>query len=229
MRYDDSNLSEDLKLFKSIKDAEVIIGGLSKPSKMPWLGWSISAKQCKVGGKLAKIPGSVCHKCYALKGRYVFKATQNALNRRHENSLSPLFVPAFVYTLNTKASKIPQNKRFFRWFDSGDLQSLDMLCDINTIAKHTPTIQHWLPTKESTICRDFFREVGIPSINLTIRLSAAMMDETPPTWWPIGSAVFSETVPDGAKRCPAPEQGNSCESCRRCWDKNIHLVAYHAH
>ena len=59
------------------KDALKIIGGsLSKPSKMP--GWSIGlpAKECKTGGKLQKVPGSVCFDCYALKGCYVFKVVQ---------------------------------------------------------------------------------------------------------------------------------------------------------
>ena len=43
------------------KTALQIIGGsLSKPSKMP--GWSIGlpAKECKTGGKLQKVKGSVC-------------------------------------------------------------------------------------------------------------------------------------------------------------------------
>ena len=56
------------------KDALKIIGGsLSKPSKMP--GWSIGlpAKECKTGGKLQQMKGSVCYDCYALKGCYVFK------------------------------------------------------------------------------------------------------------------------------------------------------------
>ena len=59
------------------KEALKIIGGsLSKPSKMP--GWSIGlpAKECKTGGKLQKVQGSVCYDCYALKGCYVFKVIQ---------------------------------------------------------------------------------------------------------------------------------------------------------
>ena len=67
------------------KEALKIIGGsLSKPSKMP--GWSIGlpAKECKTGGKLQKVPGSVCYDCYALKGCYVFKVVQDAQYRRLE-------------------------------------------------------------------------------------------------------------------------------------------------
>ena len=65
------------------KEALKIIGGsLSKPSKMP--GWSIGlpAKECKTGGKLQAVKGSVCYDCYALKGCYVFKVVQDAQYRR---------------------------------------------------------------------------------------------------------------------------------------------------
>mgnify|MGYP003328863762 CR=1 FL=1 len=56
-----------------IKDIEKKIGTLSNPSKMPSYAWGISAKHCNVGSKLAKIKGTICNKCYALKGHYAFK------------------------------------------------------------------------------------------------------------------------------------------------------------
>lgn len=227
MRYDDSNITNDLASFGSIKDAELLVGGLSKPGKMPWFGWSVSAKRCKVGGKLAKQVGSVCHGCYALKGRYVFPGVQSALDRRLDCSNGPLFVPAFVFLLNTKAAKIPAQQRYFRWFDSGDIQSIDMLWNINTIAKHTPTVKHWLPTKEVNTVREFYKYPGIQAPNLTIRVSAPMMDQSP--IWPIGSSVFTDKVPDGAKRCPAPSQGNQCRDCRTCWNPSVPHVSYHSH
>ena len=42
------------------KEAWTLVGGLSKPSKMP--GWSIGipAKECKTGKKLRQIKNSVC-------------------------------------------------------------------------------------------------------------------------------------------------------------------------
>ena len=54
------------------------VGGLSKPSKMPGYGYSISAKKCHVGSRLRKIENSVCSTCYALKGRYVFDNVKKA-------------------------------------------------------------------------------------------------------------------------------------------------------
>ena len=71
-------------IFNSIKEAELAVGNLSRPSKMPSYAWSISARRCNVGSKLAKVKGSVCEGCYALKGRYMFSNTQDALERRYD-------------------------------------------------------------------------------------------------------------------------------------------------
>ena len=42
------------------KELDQLTGTLSKPSKMPGWAYGIPAKECKVGSKLAKIPGTVC-------------------------------------------------------------------------------------------------------------------------------------------------------------------------
>ena len=51
------------------KEAEKIVGGLSKPSKMPGPAYNLPASACITGQKLAKVPGSVCAGCYALADR----------------------------------------------------------------------------------------------------------------------------------------------------------------
>ena len=61
-----------------LKEIEAKIGGLSNTSKMPAYSWGISAKDCKTGSKLALIDGTICNKCYANKGCYVFKVVQDA-------------------------------------------------------------------------------------------------------------------------------------------------------
>ena len=65
-----------------VKTAKQITGGLSEPGKMPGRAFNLPAKACVTGAKLVKIPGSVCHGCYALKGRYRFSNVQQALERR---------------------------------------------------------------------------------------------------------------------------------------------------
>ena len=63
-------------------EALKLVGGLSKPSKMPGWAYGIPAKECKTGKKLQNIEGSTCYNCYALKGCYVFKVVQEAQYRR---------------------------------------------------------------------------------------------------------------------------------------------------
>ena len=41
------------------KEAHKIVGGLSKPSKMPGPAYNLPARACITGAKLVKVPGSV--------------------------------------------------------------------------------------------------------------------------------------------------------------------------
>ena len=88
------------------KEAIKITGGLSKPSKMPGFAYNLPATRCKVGSKLAKIPGSVCHGCYALKGRYRFPNVKDALERRYKQAMTnKQWVFGMVYLINTSNKK----------------------------------------------------------------------------------------------------------------------------
>ncbi len=123
---------------------------MSKPSKMP--GWSIGlpAKECKTGGKLQAVKGSVCYDCYALKGCYVFKVVQDAQYRRLKAISSPAWVEAMAHLINSKKPDV------FRWHDSGDVQDLDHLKKIYEVCRLTPSKRHWLPTREAWIKVDCF-------------------------------------------------------------------------
>jgi hypothetical protein len=139
-------------MFNSIKEAWTEVGGLSKPSKMPSYGYSLSAFKCKVGSKLRKVEGSTCYECYAMAGRYVFPNVQEALDRRMDKLLNnPKWVDAMVFLLLHYCTK----SKVFRWHDSGDIQSLDHLQKIVAIAERTPNITHWLPTREVGIVQEF--------------------------------------------------------------------------
>ena len=125
------------------KDAIKITHTLGKPSKMPGFSYGLPAQECKTGSKLAKKPGSTCFGCYALKGCYRFKAFKTASYKRLEALKNPLWVKAMAAQINSKKSK------YFRWHDSGDVQSLKHLAKIFKVAKLTPGVQHWLPTREA--------------------------------------------------------------------------------
>lgn len=211
-----------------LSEATAIAGSIGYPSKMPGTSYGISAKQCITGAKLAKVPGSICHNCYALKGHYVHASVAKAHASRTANLATPQWVVAMV-TLLERAHRKGNLPPYHRWHDSGDLQSVEHLAAIVAIADNTPWLTHWLPTREHGIVAAYMREHGhyIPD-NLTIRISATMIDGKPTNHWPITSTVHKALTPIG-HICPAPTQGNKCADCRACWSKNVPNVSYHQH
>ena len=194
------------------KEAWTLVGGLSKPSKMP--GWSIGipAKECKTGSKLRLIPNSVCSECYALKNCYMFKVVQEAQYKRLEAIKDPSWVEAMATLI--------KGKKHFRWHDSGDLQSVQHLIKIFEVCNLTPETMHWLPTQERRYLPINWRHPK----NLVIRFSAPMVNQAAPASWPNTSTV----VTAGAT-CPAPTQDNECKDCRACWNPEVKNVAYGQH
>lgn len=197
-------------------EALKIIGGLSGPSKMPWYGWSISATECKTGSKLAEVEGTTCSGCYALKGNYRWDVVKAAHERRLAALRDPRFVDAFALVLNTLVhrQRIPENR--FRWFDSGDLQSAEMLCQIVDIARMTPEVRHWLPTREYRIVQAFLASGREFPPNLVVRMSHAWVGERPKGR--LHNLPYSTVDAKSAQwNCPAADQGNKCLSCDACW------------
>ena len=204
--------------------AERVAGTLGKPSKMPGRAYGLPATACKVGGKLAAVPGSVCHGCYALKNNYLYPSVQTAQARRLASLDHPHWEAALTYLI---ADAIAHGAEpYFRWHDSGDLQSVDHALRIVAIAERLPFVQFWLPTREQRVIRSI-REC-IPS-NLIVRVSAQMVDGAAPAGFSHVSLVHTVTAPSGAYACPAQSQGNACRDCRACWSANVATVSYHVH
>ncbi len=153
---------------------------LSKTGKMPGKSFSIPATLCKTGAKLSLVEGSVCSKCYAKKGSYCYPAVKNLRQNNFDHYIEN--EETFVDDLKTliQAEYLKTGVPYFRWFDSGDLQSYDMLVAIIRIAYLMPHIQFWLPTKEKTILNEVLTnfedlKLQVPD-NLAIRLSVYMID-----------------------------------------------------
>ena len=195
-------------------EAWKLVGGLSKPSKMP--GWSIGipAKECKTGGKLVNVKGSVCEGCYALKGCYVFKVVQAAQYKRLEAISHPDWVQAMAALINSKKPDV------FRWHDSGDVQDEQHLEKIFEVCRLTPGKRHWMPTREAWI-KDHMHKAPA---NLVVRFSSPMVDQGPVKSW-----ANTSTVSTKSRTCPAPEQGNECKDCRACWDPLVKNIEYGKH
>lgn len=228
---------KSIKLYKlkiiedelSIKEAEYIVGTLSKPSKMPGYSYGIPAKECIVGARLRDITNSVCNGCYALKGFYSFPVVQSAQYNRFDSLDNPAWVDAMVTLISNKTN--PEDP-YFRWHDSGDLQSIEHLQKIIEVCERTNWINHWLPTREYKIVRDWASQGGIVPDNLTIRLSAHIIDgplPTPRNNVLISSVSTSDNIYSDAAQCPARHQNNECGDCRSCWDRKVFHVSYHKH
>jgi hypothetical protein len=195
---------------------------LSGTSKMPCKSISRSAYLCNVGMKLRKIKGSTCHNCYACKGMYNMPNVKNAMERREEFFDAIDFVPRMA-RLIMRLRPVE-----FRWFDSGDVRDVKMCNDILDVCEATPSKIHWIPSREYKIWRDVLKTRDLPD-NVTLRMSAHMIDGAPSQGWQNTSTVASNDDNVQGWSCPAPLQGGKCADCRACWDRSVANVTYHQH
>ena len=209
-----------------IKKLEKKIGTLSNPSKMPSYAWGISAKKCVTGSKLAKIKGTICNKCYALKGHYVFKPVKVAHKIRLNAIYKSEWVDYMAELLTQKYKRLDKSRLFHRWFDSGDIQSYEHLMKIFKVCELTPHINYWLATREYKIINQI-KEEDVPK-NLCLRISAILVDGNIPKFWKWTSGVHKNKKPIG-RECPAYKQDGECKDCRACWNHKVKQVSYKEH
>jgi hypothetical protein len=209
------------------------IGGFSEPDKMPWLCWSIPASACRTGGRLRDVEGSVCENCYAHEGRYRCTSTVVAMERRLDflNDLDG-WARAMAVAITRRFKGLQDKSRaFFRWHDSGDIQSVEHLAAIALVAESVPGVKFWLPTREYGTVAAWRAAGGKVPANLVIRLSAHMVDgETPRKYGLPVSSVHTDTASyPKAHHCPAYDTGGRCGDCRACWDPKVKHVSYPLH
>lgn len=225
------------------------IGGLSTPGKFRdrgrqfALGWSIPADSCKTGSKLQRIAGTVCSICYALRGRYLFRNVRAAMNRRlksltpHQHRDMMNWAQAFTLVLGKRWGL---GLKYFRWFDSGDLQSMEHLEAIVEVARRCPGVRFWLPTREVHLISAFVMRGDRFPKNLRVRVSVTGIGRGPGALFDEVASrdkqlSFSGVVEDpadpidpGAHLCPAHRRQGTCGNCRTCWTSSA-TVFYVAH
>lgn len=211
-----------------VKEAEAIIHSLSEPSKMPGYGYGLPTWACITGSKLREKEGTNCSICYAHeKGHYAFEPCQKAQNARLKAIEHPQWVEAMITVL--KGKKV----RYFRWHDSGDLQSVAHFKKIIKIAEGVPDMMFWLPTKEKTILMKYFNGTDYLPPNLVIRLSASLIDSFLALPESLAGYVNTCGTHDKLKphgfECKAYERKGKCGDCRACWDACVHHVSYRRH
>lgn len=215
----------DIHKVMNIKQAVKIIGSLGKPSKMPGYAYGTPAELCKTGSKLRKQKGTVCSKCYAMKGFYMFSNVKPMFYKRFKAMKHPRFVEAMTLVIEHKTKQT----KYFRWKDSGDIDSLAELERIVQVCQNTPKVKHWLPTREVKIVSDYLKIYKTFPGNLAVRVSSPMVNGQPLPSFPNTSTVHSAGKKWYGKKCIAYKQDNQCKDCRACWNTKVKNVSYKQH
>ena len=218
----------------SKKEASTVCGTLTSTSKMPCKSYSLPTEACITGFKMSQIAGSICSSCYADKGFYKMYANniKPAQFSRLDSINGEYWVSGMVSLLGSD--------EYFRWHDSGDLQSVEHLEKIISVANNTPHCKHWLPTREYSIVKQYIAKNGRESIpnNLKIRLSAMYPDKKvviPVSLQGIANVTVSNVhtslvslkANDLGNACKASDQGGECRDCRLCWsDKPVSYLMH---
>ena len=159
-----------------------------------------------------------------MRGFYTYPNVKNCLEKRFQSLSHPEWTSAMTLAISGS-----EGSGFFRWHDSGDIQSVEHLEKIVQVAKNLPTIQFWIPTREYSFVSDYLKKHGAFPSNLTVRLSALMVDGQPPVGMAKRLGLTTSGVSTSGFTCPANSQGNKCLSCRACWDKNVNNINYKKH
>jgi hypothetical protein len=252
--YRNTDVSDPSKLL--IKEIRGLLGKKpgspaisNKNSKMPGFVFSASAHYCKTGSALHGVEGSVCENCYALKGNFAYTNVVMGLTL---NSIGIAFYEAMqdynVWTValaelikrrcvikeikDDEGNIIAiEDNTWFRFHDSGDIQSMLHLKAINDICLLNPSVKFWLPTREGKFVKEFLKTNKVAT-NLCIRISAHMVGKKASDF---GTGLPTSTVSynESEHKCIAPKQGGACDgeimNCRNCWDPTIPNVDYPQH
>lgn len=208
--------------------AATVCGTLTSTTKMPCKSYSLPTEACHTGFKMAQIPGSICSMCYADNGFY--KMYANTIKPAQFARLDSISSEYWVSGMVAHIGKDP----YFRFHDSGDLQSLEHLEKIAAVCHATPETLHWLPTREYGIIKAFIAKHGKNAIpkNLIVRLSAMYPDKpviVPASLQDVPGVAVSNVHTDKplGNECKAPAQGGACADCRMCWSDKPVSYALH--
>ena len=197
---------------------------LSKTSKLGTKSWSLQALETCPGsvgadGKLV----DACSGCYATTGMYHFGAVKAVRADNKADWKRESWTTDMVKALSKDSH--------FRWFDSGDMYSLELAEKMLAIMAATPNTKHWLPTRMYKFPK--FQAVlakmqALP--NVMVRFSSDAVDGTF-TPGVHGSTIIpsADTAPAGVTVCQAYSQGGKCLDCRACYDKQVAVIGYPAH
>jgi hypothetical protein len=186
--------------------------------------WSLQALDT-CPGSVAADGGLVdaCKGCYATTGNYRFANVKAPRLHNREDWQRESWVSDMVKALD--------NDRFFRWFDSGDMYSLDLAQKMLDVMKATPHVKHWLPTRMHKFAKFANVLAQMKALaNVSVRFSSDSVTGEYVEGLH-GSVIVPspDDVPNGVTLCRAYANDGKCNGCRACYDKTVPVIAYPAH
>jgi hypothetical protein len=197
---------------------------LSKTSKLDGiLSWSLQALDTCPGSK--NKDGSLvdaCKGCYATTGNYHYPNVKKPRIANRDDWQRQDWVQDMVKALDSQ--------RYFRWFDSGDVYTIDLAEKILAVMKATPWVKHWMPTRMAKFAK--FKKVlsqmeSLPNVKVRFSSDSVTGEHTSAH----GSTIVptAADAPKNAFVCQAYKHDGKCNGCRACYDKAVSLIAYPAH
>ena len=198
---------------------------LSKTSKLDGImSWSLNALDTCQGSK--NKDGSLvpaCSGCYATTGNYRFPNVKAPREFNKRDWIRTDWVSDMVKGLDSS--------RYFRWFDSGDMYSVDLAEKIYQVMQATPWVSHWMPTRMAKFPKYKAIIAKMQALdNVMVRFSSDSVTGQY-TQGLHGSVIIPDSnhVQDGMTLCKAYENDGKCSGCRACYSKDVALIAYPAH
>lgn len=198
---------------------------LSKTSKLDGiLSWSLNALdtcQGSIGKDGELVPA--CKGCYATTGNYRFSNVKAPREFNKKDWQRDSWVSDMLIALDSS--------RYFRFFDSGDIYTVELAEKILELCTKANWVKFWIPTRMHKFKK--YNEVlskleALP--NVVLRKSSDAVDgsriEGNNT-----SVIFSDEsqLKGDEFICRAYENAGKCNGCRACYSKDVSVIAYKAH
>jgi hypothetical protein len=198
---------------------------LSKTSKLDGiLSWSLQAIEtcpASIGKDGQLVPA--CKGCYATTGNYNYPNVKAPRLENKQDWQRSDWVNDMLIALDSS--------RYFRFFDSGDMYSIDLAEKILELCTKATWCKFWIPTRMHKFKK--FDSVlsklqALP--NVVVRFSSDEIDGTKVKGSTTSVIFSSENQLDGSEFiCKAYEHGGKCNGCRACYSKDVSIIAYKAH
>ena len=97
--------------------------------------------------------------------------------------------------------------------------------------KRTPWVRHWLPTRMHKFAKYQAIIAKMSALdNVVVRLSSdSVLGETIKGDYTSTIVPSEDYLSNDMTLCEAYKNNGKCSGCRKCYDKNVSIVAYMAH